>query len=473
MTTTIFNLTEDNLLRKEIIKEGNLDEIPNIGDEIIVHYTGTLESDGSKFDSSRDRGKEFKFVLGEERVIKGWEIGFQSMCRGEHAILTIDPKYGYGETGSGKIPPNATLKFDVELIDFGPMKKEKWEMNADEKITEASLLKDKGNNEYKNGNFQNACELYVEGVSYLEDITFADQEDLAQSSSDDDDDDDDDAGGKKDPKTKSKADEQRKQATALQTSLKLNAAQSFLKTKDYHQAIEMASNVLELDDNNVKALFRRGAAYSASGQFPNAKKDLKGAYEIEPKNKAVHQEMQLLKKRIQKSKQQEKKIYGKMFAKGVDIYDDKVGVQKIFGHDDHDKNCPRVYFDVEIEGVGTNRLEFELYTDTVPKTAENFRCLCTGEKGMGKSGKPLHYQGSKFHRIIHGFMAQGGDFTNGDGTGGESIYGEKFEDENFISKHDIPGLLSSANAGPNTNGSQFVPTPSISTSKYTRGQFLS
>ena len=120
-----------------------------------------------------------------------------------------------------------------------------------------------------------------------------------------------------------------------------------------------------------------------------------------------------------------------------------------------------MFFDVSICGEDAGRIEMELYADVTPKTAENFRALATGEKGVGKAGKPLHFQNSIFHRVIPGFMIQGGDFTNFNGTGGESIYGEKFADENFTKKHDAKYVLSMANAGPNTNGSQFFITTSL------------
>merc|ERR1711998_379684 len=118
----------------------------------------------------------------------------------------------------------------------------------------------------------------------------------------------------------------------------------------------------------------------------------------------------------------------------------------------------KVFFDVSIDGAAAGRIVFGLYGDVVPKTAKNFATLCDGSAGMGNSGKPLHFKGSKFHRVIPQFMAQGGDFTSGDGRGGESIYGEKFADENFQLKQTKPYLLSMANAGPNTNGSQFFIT---------------
>ncbi|XP_022834818.1 uncharacterized protein LOC111362377 isoform X2 [Spodoptera litura] len=135
-----------------------------------------------------------------------------------------------------------------------------------------------------------------------------------------------------------------------------------------------------------------------------------------------------------------------------------------------------VFLDISIDGEQAGRIVIKLRNDVVPKTAENFRALCTGEKGAGVNGKPLHFKGSKFHKAVTQFMIQGGDITNGDGTGGESIYGPTFEDENFKLKHDT-GVLSMANSGrPNTNGSQFcittVPCPHLDGTNVVFGEVM-
>eukprot|EP01064_Diplonema_japonicum_P030808 TRINITY_DN5322_c0_g1_i1.p1 TRINITY_DN5322_c0_g1~~TRINITY_DN5322_c0_g1_i1.p1 ORF type:complete len:301 (+),score=37.61 TRINITY_DN5322_c0_g1_i1:99-1001(+) len=151
------------------------------------------------------------------------------------------------------------------------------------------------------------------------------------------------------------------------------------------------------------------------------------------------------------------------------------------------KNCaipvnplnPKVWMDVQVGGKYAGRVFMELFMDTVPKTAENMRCLFTGEKGKGMSGRKLHLKGTAFHRIIPTFVVQGGDTTRGDGRGGESIFGARFEDESFkgkAGKHFGPGCLSMANAGPNTNGSQFFicvgPTPHLNGRHVVFGQIV-
>ncbi|OII75581.1 uncharacterized protein cubi_02102 [Cryptosporidium ubiquitum] len=122
------------------------------------------------------------------------------------------------------------------------------------------------------------------------------------------------------------------------------------------------------------------------------------------------------------------------------------------------KKNVHVFFDISIGGTPTGRVVFELFTEIAPLTSENFRALCTGEKGKSPNGVDLHYKGCRFHRIIPEFICQGGDISSYNGTGGESIYGATFDDENFALKHNSAGLLSMANFGPNTNSSQFFIT---------------
>lgn len=163
-------------------------------------------------------------------------------------------------------------------------------------------------------------------------------------------------------------------------------------------------------------------------------------------------------KKLVEAKKEEKATFGQLFKKSMYIEKDDVKVKKQHKID----QLPKVYFDLQFgEDPDLKRITMALYSDSVPKTAENFRVLCTGEsekEATTKPGTKLSYKGSILHRVIPGFMMQGGDFTNGNGTGGESIYGEKFADEDFCDEHDKKYLLSMANCGPNTNGSQFFLT---------------
>lgn len=418
------DLSSDGGVLKRIITAALPDttDTPKDGQEVVVHYVGKL-TDGTEFDSSRSRGVPFTFQLGMSQVIKGWDLGVATMKRGERAMLTLRSDYAYGDAGSPPtIPGKATLEFDVELLDFHDKKKEKYQLTPAERLQAALEAKEKGNDLYKRKQVSEAIAQYKEAVGMFEhDDQFP--EDV------------------------------KKNAAPIKLSAHLNLANCFLQTGAYVDAAVHATQALALAPKNCKALYRRGVARMQNDEFAEAKADLMEAARIEPQNVEIRKQLEVLKQRWAAEKQKQKSTFDGLFSK-MSLYTEKAGVRQARDI----SKCPRVYMDIKVGDAEPQRVVMALYNDTVPKTVENFRALCTGEKGASATGAMLHYKGSKFHRVIKRFMVQGGDFTRGDGTGGASIYGERFNDEAFVDKHERRGLLSMANAGPNTNGSQFFVT---------------
>lgn len=411
---------KDGALLKKVLKEGTGEAPPSGGEDKIrvkVHYTGWL-LDGTKFDSSRDKDKKFAFSLGKSEVIKGWDVGVASMRVGEKSRFRIREDFAYGKSGSPPtIPGGATLVFDVELFSFKKEAKKKWELSKEEKIAGAEKEKLEGNNLFTAGNTEEALKHYKEALDFLSYFY---------------------------------SDDEKKATQTLKVSCSLNAAACCVKDQKWKDAIKYADDVLKIEETNVKALWRKGQALRGKGDTGDAKAVIVQAIRYDAKNKSLRDELELIKKDEARHANEQKQVFGAVFKKSV--YTDVPDVKFWTGP------LPRVYFDITIDGAAVGRIVFELFMDKTSKTSENFRALCTGEKGKSASGVNLHYKGSIFHRVIKGFMAQGGDIEHKDGMGGESIYGPKFPDENLTRKHDAPYLLSMANSGKNTNGSQFFIT---------------
>lgn len=270
-------------------------------------------TDGTKFDSSVDRGQPFKFTIGQGQVIKGWDEGFATMKVGERAMLTIQSDYGYGDTGSPpKIPPKATLNFEVELLGFEEKHKEKWQMTSEERISMADKLKAEGTVLFKSGHYEEAAAKYEKAAYYSVDEGLS---------------------GNKIPE----------EERSLYVSCCSNAAMCYVKLKQWTEATAACNKVLEIDseaNTNIKALYRRGLSRLHMGFLKESKLDLLAAYNLDASNKDVRRALASLKEANAEAKKKEKAAFGGMFAK-VDMYDDKKGL--IVPSADN----PYVYFEIK------------------------------------------------------------------------------------------------------------------------------
>jgi len=306
---------KDGGLLKKILVEGQGEESPPPGSDVEVHYVGTLHSDGSKFDSSRDRPGNFKFAVGVGQVIKGWDTGICTMKRGEKCILRCRSDYAYGDGGSPpKIPGGATLNFEVELFSWKEKVKPAGQMSMEERRAYASKMKEQGTEAFKAGDWSTAVNRYQDGVEY---ITYNPDDDdhghghshggMPCSSDHGGDDDDDD---KADEKPVELSDEDKQLAVALLN----NSAMANLKLQENDAAKFDCTKALEYDHKNVKAMFRKGQAELAMGNFKACVEVCGRMLEEDPQNKDAEQLKLKAAHAVQKQKKNEKAMYSKMFG---------------------------------------------------------------------------------------------------------------------------------------------------------------
>lgn len=284
---TVSDVANDKKVLKKILKEGEGYERPNDGAVVQVKLIGKLQ-DGSVFvKKGHDDEPPFEFKVDEEQMIDGLDRAVKTMKKGEIAQITIHPDYAFGASESQQelatVPANSTVIYEVEMVSF-TKEKESWEMSTAEKIEAAAKKKEEGNALFKAGKYERASKRYETAVKFIEyDSTFSDEE--------------------------------KKQAKALKITCNLNNAACKLKLKDYKQAEKLCTKVLELDSNNVKALYRRAQAYIQLADFDVAERDIKKALEIDPENREVKMEYRLLKEKVKEYNKKDAQFYGQIFAK--------------------------------------------------------------------------------------------------------------------------------------------------------------
>ncbi len=366
-----------------------------------------------------------KFVLGRESVISGIENIIKDMNKGEISDFIFSPEYGFGKQGNEqmRVPANATLYYNIELVDFYERGNHTHSMEPYERFQLAAKYKESGVSNFKIKKYKEAILKFEDAYKITEHL-YVDKEKVSEQ-----------------------------EILSVKIYSLMNIANCWNQMKEYKKAITTINKALS-QASHPKMFYYRGVAYMNSAEFDLAEKDFLELKKQIPEDNVGDEMLEQLKKKKIEVQGEEKKVFKSFLRKN--IYDEANKIEIKNEIEEYSNfplpTNPKVFFDIQFGGE-VRRVEFELFAHKVPKTAENFRVLCTGQLG----GK-LTYKNTIFHRIVFGFGAQGGDFENNDGTGGCSIYGKKFDDESFSFHHSREGLLTMANSGPNTNGSQFFIT---------------
>ena len=423
------NLTEDCGIKKKIIKEGE-GEHPIKGNDVFIYFISRYNE---KIFDQNEKDEPFKFTIGDNKVIKGWDIAVQSMKIGEKSLFIMTSEYTYGDKQvKDWIPPSSNLTFEIDLISIGNNNNSEKcleDMTYDEKLHWGKLLKSDGVQKFKSGDITNAKECFLKALSFLKSVDINKEEE--------------------------------KEGVELYLTTISNICNCFNKEKEYNSVIEFSTVGLKIKIL-PKLIYFRAIAYAYTEEFDKANNDLNilsnllldNSQSEQNNTENIEQTLKYVKSIINDRKQiyiEKNKMYSRAIFRDY-LYHNKPLKYKLLippkkiNHENY-----LVFFEIKIGDKNFGKIIFELFKDITPITAENFRCFCLG------NNEKLTYKGTYIDKIIKNFVIGGGVLQNNNEKE-KCIYGEYFDDENYFYCHCRRGLLTMDNEGKNKNNSKFLIT---------------
>ena len=419
------NITEDEGIRKKIIKEGKGTN-PKEGNEVTINYIGKY--DNIIFEQSNEE-KETSFIIGENKVIKGWDIAVKTMKLGEKSEFIMKPEYTYGDKQINEnIPPNSILTYEIELkcIHYKNTEDCLENLTYEEKIQWGTLLKQNGVQKFKENDISGAREFFIKALNFLKTM---------------------------DPKK-----EEEKEGVDLLLTIVANICNCFNKEKDYESVIKFSFIGLHIKPT-PKLLYFRTIAFAQLEEFDEAENNLKELIELfksngEDNNEKVNDTVNYLRELIDSRKlifNEKNKKFSRAIYRQVLHNNKNTKYNILVPNNISNIENSFVFFEIQIGEKNVGKIEFELFKDVVPITTENFRNLCIGTQDE------LTYKNTCINKIIKDFVLGGGELENKNEEY-KCIYGQYFDDENYNYGHCRRGLLTMDNDGKNKNNSKYFIT---------------